>query len=204
VDSLWVPVGGLALANLCFLVLLIAITRELGVILVRLGPASVRPGNDGLPIGQSIEALEIETLSGAEVQISPTKFQSKLLVFLAPRCDVCAQMVPALKSLASAYAGEVSVIAISSGAKTAEDYALAQRLAPVVPYACSVELTHRFKIHATPYVVLLDTQNVVRAQGIANNLQHLESLFALEVRQLAGQPLPGLADHTTHAVGRLS
>lgn len=202
-DSIvWVSIAALAAANTVFLLLLIAITRELGMILVRIGPTGVRNTTDGLSISETVESLEVEAIDGRTVRISATKFQPKLLAFLSPRCDACAGLVPALRTLASAYAGELTVVAISSGTPSPEDHAMADRLGPLVPYVCSTDLAQRFKIHTAPYVTLLDAENVVRAKGIANTLQHLESLLALEVRQFAGKPLPGLAEHTT-AVGRI-
>lgn len=146
----WVAIAALGAANLVFLLLLLGITRELGIVLVRLGPTGVRAASDGPNVGQAFEPFEIETLDRARVSIAPSKFQPKLLAFVSPQCDACIKLMPGLRTLAAAYAGELTVVAISSRAPTPEDYARRKELEPVVPYACSPELAQRFMIHATP------------------------------------------------------
>lgn len=171
----------LAVASLAFFVLLLALIRELGIILVRLGPVYAKPTKEGPQIGERVEPLEIADLSGKTHYIRPTKFQQQLLVFVAPGCPVCSELLPGLRTLAADYRDRAIVFAISSSERTPEDFDYAKKLQPFVSYICSPDLHHQFSVDGSPYAILLNADNEVTAKGIANNLQHLESLFSIEL-----------------------
>lgn len=169
----------IAITQAIAFVLIIAFARELGIILVRLGPVTARPTPDGPAIGDQIEALELEDLHGRTHHVSAAKSE-RLLVFVSPTCPGCEELLPGLRTLGAQFGVTPRVFAISSKERTAEDFAYAKQLGPHVPYICDPGLHERFSIHTSPYAVLLDHDNVVRAKGVTNNLQHLESLFSLE------------------------
>ncbi|MCH8815474.1 MAG: hypothetical protein IH957_10345 [Chloroflexi bacterium] len=179
-ETFWT--GGIvvvAITQVLAFILIIAFARELGVILVRLGPVTARPTPDGPTIGERIEALELSDLHGRTYNISACKTE-RLLVFVSPTCPGCDELLPGLRTLGAEFGVTPRVFAISSKEGTPGDFDYAKRLAPHVPYICDPGLHDRFGVHTSPYAVLLDHDNVVKAKGVANNLQHLESLFSLE------------------------
>ena len=170
-------------ANLVFLLVVLSFARELGIILVRIGPAYSKETASGPAVGERLEPFEITDLQGNNHWVSTTKFRHQLLLFLSPACSNCKELLPGLHTLAKDYRDSVQVFAVSSGEQTPEDYENAKRLGPLVPYVCRAELhsDSEFAIHGTPYAVLLDSSNSVVSKGMVNNLQHLESLLSLEV-----------------------
>ena len=53
---------------------------------------------------------------------------------------------------------------------------LAQRLGSF-PYVVSASLGMAYQVSRLPFAVLIDAQGVLRARGIVNSREHLESLF---------------------------
>jgi methylamine dehydrogenase accessory protein MauD len=54
-----------------------------------------------------------------------------------------------------------------------------------LPYVVSTELGLAFHVGKLPYAVLVDGDGVVRAKGIVNTREHLESLFEAERQGVA-------------------
>jgi hypothetical protein len=82
------------------------------------------------------------------------------------------------------YASRLRIYAVSSAQPSLRDREFAAALDPV-PFALDEQLAIALNIHSTPYAVLLDPNNAPVAKGLANNLEHLESLIALQVHELS-------------------
>ena len=54
-----------------------------------------------------------------------------------------------------------------------------------LPYVVSTEVGMRYAIGKLPYAVLIDADGIIRAKGIVNTREHLESLFEAERRGVA-------------------
>jgi methylamine dehydrogenase accessory protein MauD len=195
-ETFWtVGIVVLGIGNVLCLLLLLAFARELGVILVRLGPSTARATVDGPTIGEVLEPIVLTDLHGGVHGIAATKTQQTLLVFMAPSCSSCRDLIPGLRTMKRQYAGVVRIYAVGSQPHS-RDREFAAALDPV-PFALDEQLAVALKIHSTPYAILLDSTNAPVAKGLVNNLEHLESLVALQVHELdhasAAQPEPALS-----------
>jgi methylamine dehydrogenase accessory protein MauD len=100
------------------------------------------------------------------------------MVFSALACSACAELAPALRSLAGSDGGAVNLVIVGMDGDEAsnQDYARTRHLDRLA-YVVDPSLGARLGVTATPYALLLDGQNEVRAKGIVNNLEQLESLL---------------------------
>lgn len=179
-----VGIGVLALTNALFLVLLLSFARELGVILVRLGPAVPRVGPEGPAVGSAIGDVDYPGLEGEVFHVGPNKSGRKLVVFVAPACPSCVDLAPALRTVAIHYRDRVTVSAITAVQPTTRDAAFVRELGPLVRYGFEPTLLNRLNIPGTPYALLLDADNVVLSKGVVNNLEQVESLFSVQVAKI--------------------
>jgi methylamine dehydrogenase accessory protein MauD len=104
-----------------------------------------------------------------------------LLFFLSPTCPVCKTLLPTLRRVA-AEEPALRLVFASDGAP-AEHLAFAREQGlGGSEYVLSRELGLRFEVSKLPFAVLLDAGGVVRAKGITNTREHLESLFEADRR----------------------
>lgn len=148
---------GLAVALLAVValaVVVLALAREVGMLRLRLGPASaLEIEEEGPALGSRVAAVERFEL-GPETELA-------LAVFSSDGCHVCQGLRPAIASLAGEPALAVETF------EEAADPALWRELA----------------IPGSPYAVVLDSLGTVLAKGTFNNLAQLESALATAERR---------------------
>jgi methylamine dehydrogenase accessory protein MauD len=174
---LWVLVLALA-------AVLLALTRQLGVIHQRIAPAGALMLNRGLAVGEAAPVLELAALDGRSLRVGIARDdgRSTLLLFVSPSCPVCKSLLPAVKSSRRDERSWMDVILASDG-DTAEqrEFVRAQGLEDI-PYVVSAALGLAYQVSRLPFAALLDERGVLRARGLVNSREHLESLF--EARRL--------------------
>ena len=165
-------------------VLLLGVTRQVGVLHRRLGPAGALMTSVGPVIGDKIPEFDLETLTGGEVQIGGNRAdgRSTLIAFVAPDCPVCSSLVPVYKFIARSERERLRIVFASDAA--VKGHAAYRRKMGIDdhPYVLSTELGLRFEIGKLPYAVLIDAQGVLVSQGLVNTREHIESL--LEAQRL--------------------
>jgi methylamine dehydrogenase accessory protein MauD len=93
-------------------------------------------------------------------------------------------LLPALRSLAVAERDRLEIVLASDGDAT-EHAAFVRREKLALPYVLSAELGMTFRIGKLPYAVLIGPDGVVRAKGLVNNREQVESLLAAEDLRVA-------------------
>jgi methylamine dehydrogenase accessory protein MauD len=169
---LWVLVVALA-------AVVLALTRQLGVLHERIAPAGALMLNRGLTVGEPAPLLEVADLEGRAVKIGAPRSdgRSTLLLFVSPTCPVCKTLLPAVLSSRKDERGWLDVILASDGELAEQrEFVRRQRL-EVVPYVVSAALGLAYQVGRLPFAALLDEQGIVRARGLVNSREHLESLF---------------------------
>ncbi|HZI86780.1 MAG TPA: thioredoxin-like domain-containing protein [Pyrinomonadaceae bacterium] len=168
---LWLVVGLLS-------VLVILLARQMGLIYRRLGSAPARMENDGPAIGESVPEMTVRTLAGETKIIGGSNLISRLLVFVSVGCPACNLVAPAVRAVSKKErsALETLIVSISADERAVRDFVKRNKLLEV-PCIISNELAKRYEIHGPPYGVLLDRDGVVRAKGLINNMDHIESLI---------------------------
>jgi methylamine dehydrogenase accessory protein MauD len=183
--------SALAVSNVVLWVLVLALsavvlalTRQLGVLHQRIAPAGALMLNRGLTVGEPAPVLELAALDGRELRVGLARNdgRSTLLLFVSPSCPVCKSLLPAVKSSRRDERSWMDVILASDGDSAAQrEFVRAQGLEGI-PYVVSAALGLAYQVSRLPFAALLDERGVLRARGLVNSREHLESLF--EARRL--------------------
>jgi methylamine dehydrogenase accessory protein MauD len=90
---------------------------------------------------------------------------------------VCKTLLPAVKSSRRDERSWMEVVLASDGdADRQREFVRAQGLEEI-PYVVSAALGLAYQVSRLPFAALLDEQGVLRARGLVNSREHLESLF---------------------------
>jgi methylamine dehydrogenase accessory protein MauD len=169
---LWVLVLTLA-------AVVLALTRQLGVLHERIAPAGALMLNRGLKVGESAPVVEVTDLGGGthRVGLARDDGRSTLLLFVSPTCPVCKTLLPVVVSSRRDERDWLDVILASDGEEGAQREFVARQGLERVPYVVSAALGLAYQVSRLPFAALVDAQGVLRARGLVNSREHLESLF---------------------------
>lgn len=181
---LWVLVMVLSLVVL-------ALMRQIGVLHERVFPAGALMTASGPRVGEQAPLLALNNFAGNPIQVggSHPDGLNTLLLFVSPSCPVCKTLLPIVKSVMQAEKKSAQVLLASDAESLAEqkqhqqfieDYAL-----PADRYVLSRTLGLAFMVEKLPFAVLIDKDGVLRAKGIVNSREHLESLFEAQAKGVA-------------------
>jgi methylamine dehydrogenase accessory protein MauD len=165
----------------------VALTRQIGVLYERVAPAGALLQRHGPEVGSAAPVVEAEELRGRTRTVGGTRDdgRSTLLFFLSPTCPVCKTLLPVLRSIARREADRVEVVLASDGPRPEhEAFVQAERLDGFA-YVLSPSLGMTWQVGKLPYAALVDAGGVVRAKGLVNTREHLESLFEAMERGVA-------------------
>lgn len=157
----------------------LALLRQVGVIHERIAPMGALTLDKGPKEGESSPLFDLLDLRNRRVKIggASTSGKSTLIFFLSPSCPVCKKMLPILRSCARTESNWLEILLASDGTPAEhERFVNAQSLGDF-PYLLSQELGMTYRIGKLPYAVLIDETGVVRAKGLINTREHLESLI---------------------------
>ncbi|MGH0028833.1 MAG: thiol-disulfide isomerase, partial [Myxococcota bacterium] len=107
-----------------------------------------------------------------------------LLFFLSPTCPVCASQLPTQRSVAPEE-GELRLVLASDGEPAEHRAFRREKGLDDLPYVLSTELGIGFGVARLPTAVLIDAGGTVRARGLVNTREHLESLFTADELSVA-------------------
>jgi len=169
---LWVVV-------LALLVVVLALTRQLGVLHERITPVGALMLNKGLAVGERAPTVEVQDLAGGNLSVGSPRSDGKstLLLFVSPTCPVCKSLLPIVKSSGKDERNWLDIILASDGnLEEHREYVRANGLGDVA-YVVSAPLGMTYQVSRLPFAALLDEAGVLRARGLVNSREHLESLF---------------------------
>jgi len=177
---LWVVVVALV-------IVIYALTRQIGVLYERVAPAGALAINQKLEVGQLAPEMSLPSLSSGLIEVGGINksSKSKLLFFVSPQCPVCKTLLPAIKSSAEAEIDWVDVVFASDGKSDDHQGYVSQQGLERYPYIVSELLGKNFGIAKLPYAVLIDSQGKIAAMGIINSREHIDSLFEAKEHQVA-------------------
>jgi hypothetical protein len=156
--ALGLAIALIACAGLAVAVL--ALAREVGMLRLRLGPASaLEIPEEGPPLGSRVEV-------GGRFQPGPAT-ELALAVFVSDNCRVCKSLEPAVASL-----GGDPGLAVASFEESAHR-----------------DVWEELSVPGSPYAVALSADGTVLAKGTFNNLAQLESVVAAAERRRAERGL---------------
>ena len=149
--ALWIVVLVLA-------AVVIALVRQIGVLHLRLSPAGALDLRAGPPVGEPAPAF---------AELPPHR--EALVLFGSEGCGLCRDLLPSATALARAEPSLHVLVLSASASFTELVRAPAHALADVGVVA-------QWRVRSTPFGVFVGADGVVRAKGIVNTLEHLESL----------------------------
>lgn len=176
----------LAISNLVLWALVIALSlvvlalvRQVGVLHERITPVGALMLAKGLKVGELAPTLTVPDLTERSLTIGGPRADglSTLVMFVSPTCPVCKALLPVLKSSRKAEQSWLEIFLASDGdLESQREFVAAQGLEPF-PYIVSSSLGMAYQVSRLPFAVLIDASGALKARGLINSREHLESLF---------------------------
>lgn len=170
---LWVLVLVLAAVTL-------ALLRQIGVLHERITPMGALTLDRGPKEGEPAPLFDLNDLLGrGKLRIGGARENghSLLVMFVAPACPVCKKLLPIIKSIAQSEADWLDTVLASDGDRAEQERFVRSYKLESLPYVLSAELGMTYRIGKLPYGLLIDSAGVIRAKGLVNTREHLESLM---------------------------
>jgi methylamine dehydrogenase accessory protein MauD len=180
IAMLWVVVAALSVAVL-------ALARQIGILHQRLQPVGALKLGSSLTVGQPAPVVEASDFRGDRLTVGAPDAASAdtLLVFVSPSCPVCKSLLPVLRAIRRREKPPVKVILASDGPRLEHaDFIAAESLSEFT-YVLSEALGIAYGAGRLPHAVLIDGAGIVRASGLVNSREHLDSLFEARERGVA-------------------
>jgi methylamine dehydrogenase accessory protein MauD len=177
---LWLAV--VALAGL-----VVVLLRQIGVLHERIAPAGALVAGAGPRPGEAAPVLEVPDWNGSPVRIGGADAEGRdtLLCFVSPTCPVCKALLPALRSLSAEHGERLRLVLASDGPRAEHEAFVRRERLDRDTYVLSAPLGRAWQVASLPFAALVDARGIVRAQGLVNTREHLESLFEARARGVA-------------------
>lgn len=166
---LWIVVLGLGL-------MVFGLVRQIGVLHERVAPMGALVTDRGPEVGEMAPRITVNDIHGRPVEFGVPQAQGRmrLLLFVSPTCPVCKKLLPIAKSFA---AGErLDVVLVGDGEISEQRRMIEEHALEALTYVNSPQVGMAFQVGKLPYAVLIDEEGVLRAKGLVNSREHLESL----------------------------
>jgi methylamine dehydrogenase accessory protein MauD len=167
----------LSVAVIVLLVAFLALARQVGILFERIAPMGALVTDSGPVVGVPTPTFRLESLTGGEVVIGQKPGRSTLVFFLSPICPVCKKLLPVLRAIRESERDWLDVVLASDGERAKHERFVKSAELEAFPYVVSTELGLSYRVARLPFGVLIDAGGVVRAKGLVNNREQLESLF---------------------------
>jgi len=173
-----------------------ALARQVGVLFERVSPMGALMIDAGPKVGSVSPRLELQTVAGNGLVLGGgATSRSTLLFFLSPTCPVCKKLLPILRGLRSAESDWLDVVLASDGELATHQRFVATHDLGQFPYVLSTDLGMTYRVSRLPFAVLMGEDGVIKAKGLVNNREQLESLLnAKELGVTSVQDYLGRAD----------
>ena len=168
------------LAVLALLVVVIALSRQIGILYERIAPMGALMMDSGPKVGEAAPMFQLPSLGGGTVTLGGNGSGNTLVFFLSPTCPGCKKLLPILKSLKRAEGNRLTLVLASDGEQPEHEAFRRRDDLGAFPYVLSAELGMRYHVSKLPYAVLIDASGRVRAKGLVNSREQLDSLFAAQ------------------------
>lgn len=176
-------------------IVVFALMRQIGVLHERVFPAGALMTTAGPKVGDVAPVSTVKSISGVDISIGGKNANglSTLLLFVSPNCPICKTLLPIVKSVMQAEKKTAQILLASDSESTSvssseykeherfiQDYQL-----PADRYVLSRPLGLSFMVEKLPFAALIDSEGVLRAKGMVNSREHLESLFEAQAKGVA-------------------
>ena len=145
---------------------------------MRLKGTGARVSNSGPAIGERASPITLTAEAGNRITEMNQRGVSSLILFITPGCDSCDDLMRSAHSISRSEAASTDVFVFSMSDDASRNRAFLKKhaLAPD-KFADASSIVEAYQIGGSPYAVLLDPTGVTISKGLANTLEHLESLL---------------------------
>jgi len=166
--------------SLALAVLVFGLARQIGVLHERIAPMGAMSSDRGPQVGEAAPRLSAPTLEGATVEVGGASADGRpqLLLFVAPGCPVCKKLLPIARSFVRAE--HVQLTLVGDGELAAQRALVQQFALEGLTYVSSAHIGLSYQVGKLPHAVLIDAAGIIRARGLVNTREHLESLLNAE------------------------
>lgn len=179
-------------------IVVVALARQIGILFERVAPMGALMTDAGPKIGEASPKFALQAVSsGKPVSIGAQTGRSLLIFFLSPTCPVCKKLLPVLKSAQKAEKGWLDIVLASDGDAPKHEAFITSHKLDQFPYVLSSDLGMAYRVSRLPYGVVLDGDGTVRAKGLINNREQLESLF--NAKEMGVASIQGFLDQVKEA-----
>lgn len=155
-------------------VVIVVLVRHVGLLHLRLGAQGALATSEGPTVGDEAPLFETVDVTGRHVTSPWQRDKRSLLIFVSPNCGACTDLVPSIRAIRRAEP-EMTEILLFSDVGTSENLALAGRTG--CPVIVDGAIAADYGVEGSPYAIAIDTSGKVRAKGVVNHVEHLESLL---------------------------
>ncbi len=157
----------------------LALLRQIGVLHERIAPMGALTIDKGPKEGEAAPQFDLIDLGRRAVKLGGQnpRGKSTLVFVLSPTCPVCKKMLPILRAMAASEARWLEIVLASDGEREEHERFVAKQDLGAFPYVLSQDLGMTYRVGKLPYAVLIDEAGVIRAKGLINTREHLESLI---------------------------
>lgn len=155
---------------------MLAMVRQIGILHERISPMGALVTDRGPEVGEMAPEMTVAGLKGEPVQIAGERPSGKaqLMLFVSPNCPICKKLLPIAKSFAR---GErLEIVLVGDGDVDEQRQMIAKHGLEDETYVNSPQVGMAFHVGKLPYAILVDADGVIRAKGLVNSREHLESL----------------------------
>ncbi len=160
-------------------VVVLALARQVGVFHERIAPLGALMMDRTVDVGEAAPVLEALDLRGRKLSVGGAREdgKSQVLLFVSPVCPMCKKLLLVAKSFARRERREVELVLVGDGERDEQERLVRENKVEALPYILSPVVGMTFQVGKLPYAVLIDERGVVRAKGLVNSREHLESLL---------------------------
>ncbi|MFT7207102.1 MAG: methylamine dehydrogenase accessory protein MauD [Pseudohongiellaceae bacterium] len=170
---LWILVVVLSL-------LVLALSRQVGILHERVAPAGALMPTNGPKVGELTQEISLKSIHDEALIIggASTGNLASFILFISPTCPVCKSLVPTAKSLVNSERNRMQLLFASDGDALAQHQRYAKDLdLGDYPYVLSEALGRAFEVSKLPFAVLIGADGILKGKGLVNTREHMESLI---------------------------
>src|SRR5262245_41719838 len=158
-------------------VLIIALARVVGRLARKAPISGARVIDPGPEIGAAIESWTGMDLMGQSVSLMFPRQRGVFLLDVSPHCAVCRALLPSRKRFLKEIAADADGIWVMTLGQPETQLAYARENALMQhPVVAESQLPPTWRLGGAPFGVWVDSTGIVRAKGMVDRREHLESL----------------------------
>ncbi len=178
IDPMMISMAALWVLVIALGVCVLALSRQIGILYERVAPMGALMMDHGPKVGELAPPVEVTTWEGRSLTLGAGMSKSTLIFFLSPTCPVCKKLLPIIRSVQGREGQWLDVVLASDGDRSEHAAFYDKYQLSDFPYVLSQPLGMTYKISKLPYCVLLDAAGAVRAKGLVNSREQVESLLS--------------------------